>query len=101
MISLDSLKTVITSVDVVYQPINCLIDVANADKFNMRNIISNEISNDNWRVLSKNEALNEGFEELAEWSTEDDYLIAIELQAPINDEYYILVCLPKKEFSIF
>ncbi len=87
--------------DVVYQPINSLIDVANNEYYDVRNMISAEVTDSNWRVLSKKEAKDEGFEELAEWSTEDDYLIAIELQAPINDEYYILVCLPKKEFSIF
>ena len=99
MITSKDLKKSIASIDVVYQPINSLIDVANNEHHNMRNVISSEVTNNNWKILSRKEAISDGFKELAEWSTKDDYLIEIELHTPINDEFYILVCLPKKSFS--
>lgn len=96
MVTSSVLKRVITSTNLVYQPINCLIDVA--DDINIRNTISSQINDNNWSILSKKEASDIGFEELTKWSTQEDYLIAIELEKPINDEYYVLVCLPKKSF---
>lgn len=81
----------------MYQPINCLIDIAETDDVSFK--ISSEIEDNNWTILSKDEAYEKGFQELSSWSTKDDYLTAIELENAINDEYYVLVCLPKKDFQ--
>ena len=41
-----------------------------------------------------------GFEELANWVTKSDTIVAIELKEPIFNEYYISVCFPENDFML-
>lgn len=79
----------------VYQPINCLIETDEKKIAVVKDFISSQISENNWEVLNKCQAREKGFDELADWALEDDYIVSIELIEPINDEYYIAVCFPK------
>ncbi len=46
-----------------------------------------------WEILTTDEAINYGYEELANWSFSDTDLLVL-----IGDKY--LVCIPKKDFIV-
>jgi hypothetical protein len=46
-------------------------------------------------------SFEKGFEELAEWAIDTDCIVAIELEKPINEEYYVSICFPKKQYNEF
>lgn len=93
------LKSYIKERGVVYQPINCLIEADQEETVCVRDFISSQITENNWEILTKCKAQDKGFEELADWAIEDDYIIAIELSKPINNEYYVSVCFPISDFK--
>ena len=94
----ESLRTYIKKNGAVYQPMNCLIETDEKEAAIIKDFISLQIFDDNWEVLNKCQACEKGFDELADWSFEDDYIVSIELTEPIYDEYYIAVCFPKVNF---
>ena len=96
MISTENLKRTILCSEVVYQTINGIINLANDE---LRCLIASELTDNNWKELSINEAKDDGFEELANWSNYNDSLFAVELCKPLDDDYYVLVCVPKSVFK--
>jgi hypothetical protein len=96
----ESLKAYVQDRGVVYQPINCLIEASEEDTILVKDFISSQIKDGNWEVLTKSQAFEKGFEELADWAIESDYIIAIDLDEPINDEYYVSICFPKSDFEL-
>ena len=94
----ESLRTYIKK-GAVYQLINCLVETDEKEIAIVKDLISSQIFEDNWEVLNKYQAREKGFDELADWSLEDDYIISIELTEPVYDEYYIAVCIPKVNFD--
>jgi hypothetical protein len=73
----------------MYQEWMSLIDLVEEDAANKLNEIA---AKDGWREVQPKEALDMGFEELANWSrTETDALVLV------GDNY--LVCLNKNDFS--
>lgn len=65
----------------------------------MKDFISSQISDNNWKILTKYQTYNKGFDELAEWAIEDDCIVLIELTEPIKNEYYIAICLSINDFQ--
>lgn len=99
MLNTRSLKTYIRSKGVAFQPINCLFEVSNEEAARVKNFISSQITNDNWEVLTREQAFELGFEDLASWAMLSDYIIAIELKEPIHDEYYVSICIPQNDYE--
>jgi hypothetical protein len=95
------LKAYVKDNGVVYQPINCLIEADDEDTIHMKDFISSQIKDGSWEVLTKPQVFEKGFEELAEWAIDTDCIVAIELEKPINEEYYVSICFPKKQYNEF
>lgn len=99
MLNTQSLKAYINHRGAAFQPINHLLEARVKETARAKHFISSQITDCNWNVLTKEQAFELGFEELAGWAIESDYIIAIELVKPINDEYYISICFPKNDFE--
>lgn len=54
--------------------------------------VTHIIENSSFRIVEKSEAINLGYEELANWSDENDFLF-------LFDKDYLLLCLPKSVFK--
>ena len=100
ILNTQNLKAYIKTRGVAFQPINCLFEVDDKITACAKNHISAQIVDDNWKVLTKKEAFEKGFEELANWVTKSDTIVAIELKEPIFNEYYISVCFPENDFVL-
>ncbi|MCI6169353.1 MAG: hypothetical protein MR678_05365 [Muribaculaceae bacterium] len=98
-ITTDALIDYIRQKGAAYQLTNCLIEADEQDVVRMKDTLASQINNDNWEFLTKSQTHEKGFEELADWAIDSDYIVAIELSEPINDEYYVAVCFPKSDFQ--
>ena len=94
ILNTQNLKAYIKTRGVAFQPINCLFEVDDKITARAKNLISAQIVDGNWKVLTKKEAFEKGFEELANWVTKS------ELKEPIFNEYYISVCFPENDFVL-
>ena len=99
-LSSQQLITLIKKGGIVYQPINSLIETDDNENNSVIDLLTSQIKDDNWEVLTRAQAFDKGFKDLAVWAQEKDFIVAVELEKQITDEYYISICLSQKTVVI-